>query len=79
MNRLPFFELLCILLASAHFATACRGKRVHIGCDNEAAISDLVSCFSGLPLCLNIIASIRDLGAEYSTIPSFDHFCLDST
>ena len=56
-----------------HFAPACRGKRVQIECDNEAAIRDLVSCFSGRPMCLMIISGVRDLCAKFSITPRFEH------
>ena len=68
-----FFELLGILRVLTHFAPACRGKRVQIECDNEAAIRDLVSCFSGRPMCLMIISGVRDLCAKFSITPRFEH------
>ena len=68
-----FFELLGILRVLTHFAAFCRGKRVQIEWDNEAAVSDLVSCFSGRPLCLDIIKLISDICAEFSITPRFEH------
>ena len=68
-----FFELLGILRILTHFADACRGKRVQIECDNEGAVRDLVSCFSGRPLCLSLITEIRNLCAKFSIIPRFEH------
>ena len=41
-----FFELLGIYLLLFHFAPQIRGKRIQFECDNEAAIRDLVCCFS---------------------------------
>jgi hypothetical protein len=68
-----FFELLGILRILTHFADACRGKRVQIECDNEGAVRDLVCCFSGRPLCLNLITEIRNVCANFSIIPRFEH------
>ena len=68
-----FFELLGILRMLTLFSVSCRGKRVQIECDNEAAVRDLVSCFSGRPMCLDIISQIRDLCAAFSIIPRFEH------
>ena len=67
------FELLGILRVLTLFAAACQGKRVQIECDNEAAIRDLVSCFSGKPMCLSIIFGIRDICASFSITPRFEH------
>ena len=68
-----FFELQGILLALTQFAPLLRGKRVQIECDNEAAIRDLVSCFSGKPQCMRVIAQIRDLCAAFAINPRFKH------
>jgi hypothetical protein len=58
-----FFELKGILLALQHSALLLKGKRVQIECDNEAAVRDLTCCFSGKPLCMIVIAQIRDFCA----------------
>ena len=68
-----FFELLGILLILTHFAPLLKGKRVQIECDNEAAIRDLVCCFSGKPMCMHVIARIRNLCAANHIIPRFEH------
>lgn len=68
-----FFELQGILLILTHFAPQLQGKRVQIECDNEAAIRDLVCCFSGKPLCMGVIAQIRDLCARSSITTRFEH------
>jgi hypothetical protein len=68
-----FFELQDILLILTHFAPLLRGKRVQIECDNEAAVRDLGSCFSGKPQCMSVIAQIRDLCADFTIIPRFEH------
>jgi hypothetical protein len=68
-----FFELQGILRILTHFSSALRGKRVQIECDNEAAIRDLVSCYSGKPQCMSVIAQIRDLCAVFSICPRFEH------
>jgi hypothetical protein len=68
-----FFELLGILLALLEFAPLLQGKRVQIECDNEAAIRDLVCCFSGKPQCMSIIAEIRNMCAAHFIIPRFEH------
>ena len=68
-----FFELQGILLALTHFAPRLRGKRVQVECDNEGAIRDLVSCFSGKPLCMDVIAQIRDLCATFAITTRFEH------
>jgi hypothetical protein len=68
-----FFELQGILLILTHFAPLLRGKRVQIECDNEAAVRDLGSCFSGKPQCMSVIAQIRDLCADFTIIPRFEH------
>jgi len=68
-----FFELQGILLILTHFAPLLRGKRVQIECDNEGAIRDLVCCFSGKPLCMDVIAQIRDLCALFSITTRFEH------
>ena len=68
-----FFELQGILLILTRFSPALRGKRVQIECDNEAAIRDLVSCYSGKPQCMSVIAQIRDLCAVFSIYPRFEH------
>jgi hypothetical protein len=68
-----FFELLGILLALLEFAPLLQGKRVQIECDNEAAIRDLVCCFSGKPQCMSIIAEIRNVCAAHFIIPRFEH------
>ena len=67
------FELLGILRMLTLFSVSCRGKRVQIECDNEAAVRDLVSCFSSKPMCMDIISQIRDLCASFSIIPRFEH------
>ena len=66
-------ELQGILLALTHFAPQLRGKRVQVECDNEGAVRDLVSCFSGKPLCMDVIAQIRDLCATFSITTRFEH------
>ena len=68
-----FFELLGILLILTNFAPLLHGKRVQIECDNEAAVRDLVCCFSGKPMCMHIIARIRNLCAANHIIPRFEH------
>ena len=68
-----FFELLGIRWMLSHFALTLRGKRVQIECDNEAAIRDLVCCFSGKPRCMQLIADIRDICAENAITPRFEH------
>lgn len=68
-----FFELLGIFLILAHFAPMLRGRRVQIECDNEAAIRDLGTCFSGKPLCMAVIADIRNLCASSFIIPRYEH------
>ena len=68
-----FFELQGILLALTHFAPQLRGKRVQIECDNEGAIRDLVTCFSGKTLCMEVIAQIRDLCAAFFITTRFEH------
>ena len=68
-----FLELLGILLILTHFAPQLHGKRVQIECDNEAAIRDLVCCFSGKPLCMDVIARIRDLCAACLITTRFEH------
>jgi len=68
-----FFELLGIFLILSHFAPMLRGRRVQIECDNEAAVRDLDSCFSGKPLCMAVIADIRNLCAACFIIPRYEH------
>jgi len=68
-----FFELLGILLILSAFAPLLKGKRVQIECDNEAAVRDLVSCFSGKPMCMHVIANIRKLCADNHIITRFEH------
>jgi hypothetical protein len=68
-----FFELKGILLALKHFAPVLRGKRVQIECDNEAAVRDLTCCFSGKPLCMDVIAQIRDLCASITITMRVEH------
>jgi hypothetical protein len=68
-----FFELLGILLMLVEFAPQLAGKRVQIESDNEAAVRDLVSCFSGKPMCMRVIADIRNLCALHHIIPRFEH------
>ena len=68
-----FFELLGILKILTYLAPILRGKRVQIESDNEAAIRDLICCFSGKPLCMEVIAEIRDLCAINFIIPRFEH------
>jgi hypothetical protein len=68
-----FFELLGILRILSHFAPMLRGRRVQIECDNEAAIRDLCTCFSSKPMCMTVIADIRNLCASSFIIPRFDH------
>ena len=75
-----FFELLGILLILSSLTSVCRGKRVQIECDNEAAIRDLNRCFSGKPLCMSVIAKIRDVCALNAITPRFEHIlaCFNS-
>ena len=68
-----FFELLGILLILTQFAPLLYGKRVQIECDNEAAVRDLVCCFSGKPMCMHVIARIRNLCAANHIITRFEH------
>jgi len=68
-----FFELQGILLILTHFAPLLKGKRVQIECDNEAAVRDLVCCFSGKPMCMHVIARIRTLCATNNIIARFEH------
>ena len=68
-----FFELLGILHLLRFFAPQLRGKRVQVECDNEAAIRDLTCCFSGKPLCMRVIADIRDICALNFIYPRFEH------
>jgi hypothetical protein len=68
-----FFELQGIFLILNFFAPHLRGKRVQVECDNEAAVRDLVSCFSGKPLCMDVIARIRDLCASFSITMRIEH------
>ncbi len=68
-----FFELQGIFLLLNFFAPHLRGKRVQVECDNEAAVRDLVSCFSGKPLCMGVIAQIRDLCASFSITMRIEH------
>ena len=68
-----YFELRGIFLILSHFAPLLKGKRVQIECDNEAAVRDLVCCFSGKPMCMQVIAAIRDLCATHFIIPKFEH------
>ena len=68
-----FFELQGIFLILNFFASHLRGKRVQVECDNEAAVRDLVSCFSGKPLCMDVIARIRDLCASFSITMRIEH------
>ena len=72
-----YFELRGIFLILSHFAPSLRGKRVQVECDNEAAVRDLVCCFSGKPMCMQVIAAIRDLCAEHFIIPRFEHILSD--
>ena len=72
-----FFELLGILLILTNFAPLLRGKRVQIECDNEAAVRDLVCCFSGKPMCMHVIARIRNLCSVEHIIPRFEHILSD--
>ena len=68
-----FFELLGILLILLQFAPLLLGKRVQIECDNEAAVRDLVCCFSGKPQCMSVIAEIRNVCAANFITPRFEH------
>ena len=68
-----FFELSGTLLMLTLFAPLLRGKRVQVECDNEGAVRDLVSCFSGKPQCMSVIAKIRDICALNSITPRFEH------
>ena len=68
-----YFELRGIFLILSHFAPLLKGKRVQNECDNEAAVRDLVCCFSGKPMCMQVIAAIRDLCATHFIIPKFEH------
>ena len=53
---------------------------MQIECDNEAAIRDLNRCFSGKPLCMSVIAKIRDVCALNAITPRFEHIlaCFNS-
>jgi hypothetical protein len=55
------------------FAPLLQGRRVQIECDNEAAVRDLVCCFSGKPQCMSIIAEIRNVCAAHHITPRFEH------
>ena len=68
-----YFELQGIFLLLKFFAPNLRGKRVQVECDNEAAVRDLVSCFSGKPVCMDVIARIRDLCASFSITIRVEH------
>ena len=72
-----FFELLGILLILTNFAPLLHSKRVQIECDNEAAVRDLVCCFSGKSMCMHVIARIRNLCAANHIIPRFEHILSD--
>ena len=72
-----YFELRGIFIILSLFAPRLKGKRVQIECDNEAAVRDLVCCFSGKPMCMQVIANIRDLCAEHFIIPRFEHILSD--
>jgi hypothetical protein len=68
-----------IFIILSLFAPRLKGKHVQIECDNEAAVRDLVCCFSGKPImmCMQVIANIRDLCAEHFIIPRFEHILSD--
>ncbi len=72
-----FFELLSILRSLQRFAQFLDGKRVQIECDNEAAVRDLICCFSGKPMCMIVIADIRNFCALHHISPRFEHILSD--
>ena len=68
-----FFELKGILLVLTRFSDLLKGKIVQVECDNEAAVRDLTCCFSGKPLCMSVIAQIRDLCAFFNITMRIEH------